>query len=308
MKDIFHYQTIEGVSNKVSYITAASDNSVITEKPVLCQFNAGWLNAIMILCTIGIFLLCYTGSWVWRRYCKDIFTRIIQHHDSLRTVFKRKGDRMVQVIRGLTDGDLFDFHLINAINMPQSVLKMKINQIQASMDLTHGPLVKLALIKEADGEHLLIVIHQMIIDHMSWRILLEDFNTAYQQVKSNEDIVLPNKTDSYLKWSDYLYKYAESERLLFEKEYWTKIENVYAPSIPVDIQGQIAKVKDNRQVYRQFNVRETENIMNAIQGQDHFTIETVLLTALGLTVKHQTGSNTSLVHLGNHGRTHQSEA
>ncbi|MFP3422276.1 condensation domain-containing protein, partial [Bacillus sp. SIMBA_161] len=78
---------------------------------------------------------------------------------------------------------------------------MKINQIQASMDLTHGPLVKLALIKEADGEHLLIVIHQMIIDHMSWRILLEDFNTAYQQVKSNEDIVLPNKTDSYLKWS-----------------------------------------------------------------------------------------------------------
>ncbi|MEH7663476.1 condensation domain-containing protein, partial [Bacillus velezensis] len=180
-------------------------------------------------------------------------------------------------------------------------------QIQASMDLTHGPLVKLALIKEADGEHLLIVIHQMIIDHMSWRILLEDFNTAYQQVKSNEDIVLPNKTDSYLKWSDYLYKYAKSERLLFEKEYWTKIENVYAPSIPVDIQGQIAKVKDNRQVYRQFNVRETENIMNAIQGQDHFTIETVLLTALGLTIKHQTDSNTSLVHLGNHGRTHQSE-
>ncbi|MDX7896967.1 non-ribosomal peptide synthetase [Bacillus velezensis] len=308
VKDIFHYQTIEGVSNKVSYITAASDNSVITGEARLVPIQC-WLAESHndTLHHRNLSFMLYREAGFGEDIVKDIFTRIIQHHDSLRTVFKRKGDRMVQVIRGLTDGDLFDFHLINAINMPQSVLKMKINQIQASMDLTHGPLVKLALIKEADGEHLLIVIHQMIIDHMSWRILLEDFNTAYQQVKSNEDIVLPNKTDSYLKWSDYLYKYAESERLLFEKEYWTKIENVYTPSIPVDIQGQIAKVKDNRQVYRQFNVRETENIMNAIQGQDHFTIETVLLTALGLTVKHQTGSNTSLVHLGNHGRTHQSE-
>ncbi|WP_318628513.1 condensation domain-containing protein, partial [Paenibacillus polymyxa] len=60
-------------------------------------------------------------------------------------------------------------------------LEAKVTEIQSSMDLSAGPLVKLGWFRTAEGDHLLIAIHHLVVDGVSWRILFEDFSTGYEQ-------------------------------------------------------------------------------------------------------------------------------
>lgn len=50
---------------------------------------------------------------------------------------------------------------------PAHAVANKANQIQSSMELSQGPLMKLGLFKCADGDHLLIAIHHLVIDGVS---------------------------------------------------------------------------------------------------------------------------------------------
>ncbi|WP_318628512.1 condensation domain-containing protein, partial [Paenibacillus polymyxa] len=60
-------------------------------------------------------------------------------------------------------------------------LEAKANEIQSSIHLSEGPLVKLGWFRTAEGDHLLIAIHHLVVDGVSWRILFEDFSTGYEQ-------------------------------------------------------------------------------------------------------------------------------
>ena len=77
--------------------------------------------------------------------------------------------------------------------------------------------MKLGLFHLDDGDRLLIVIHHLVIDGVSWRILFEDIETLYGQYKQGEKLVLPPKTDSFKLWSEQLSKYANSKDI-FKRE------------------------------------------------------------------------------------------
>jgi iturin family lipopeptide synthetase B len=77
-------------------------------------------------------------------------------------------------------------------------MKEKCNEIQSSIDLENGPLVKLALFKTENGEHLLITIHHLVIDGVSWRILLEDFSEGYRQVSRGRKVEFQAKSNSFM--------------------------------------------------------------------------------------------------------------
>ncbi|MCZ7019437.1 condensation domain-containing protein, partial [Salmonella enterica] len=54
-------------------------------------------------------------------------------------------------------------------------------EAQRSLDLSQGPLLRAVLVGMADGsQRLLLVIHHLVVDGVSWRILLEDLQTAYR--------------------------------------------------------------------------------------------------------------------------------
>ena len=53
--------------------------------------------------------------------------------------------------------------------------------------------------------------------------LLEDLETAYQQIKSKQKVALPAKTASYKTWAERLQTLAESASLKQELPYWTAV-------------------------------------------------------------------------------------
>ena len=101
------------------------------------------------------------------------------------------------------------------------------NKLQSSLNISKGPMIQIGIINIGSSEQrLLIVIHHLVIDGVSWRILLEDLMIAYNGE------TLPPKTISYGRWAKALQEYADSEALEKQEiEYW--INQPSAPSLPL---------------------------------------------------------------------------
>lgn len=107
----------------------------------------------------------------------------------------KKGN-LRQENRGI-DGQLFlsEIHTVEAVEQEEiaAFIEKEAGRMQAGFDLETGPLVKFGLFKTREGDHLLIIIHHLVVDGVSWRILLEDFTAAYRFLENGETVELPAK-------------------------------------------------------------------------------------------------------------------
>ena len=71
--------------------------------------------------------------------------------------------------------------------MPNEFEK-KCNELQTSMNLSQGPLVKAAVFKLSTGKVMVLCIHHYVIDGVSWRIILDDFEVGVKQFKEKQEI------------------------------------------------------------------------------------------------------------------------
>ena len=107
---------------------------------------------------------------------------------------------------------------------------------QASLDLAAGPLVRVVFF-DVGPQHpgpLLIIVHHLAVDGVSWRILLEDLQTAHAQLARGEVVKLPSKTTSFKFWAERLRDYAHSTELRQELAYWVAQSQKPVSRLPVD--------------------------------------------------------------------------
>ncbi|TGU89716.1 non-ribosomal peptide synthetase, partial [Mesorhizobium sp. M00.F.Ca.ET.186.01.1.1] len=186
-----------------------------------------WNQARMLFCRDGL-----EREWV-----VETLNALVLQHDALRMRFRETEQGIVQFHQG-NEGKLFGFHVFDCTEELDIAEKVeeKANEWQAGMNLQEGPLVQAALFMTRTGDHLLLAIHQLVVDEASWRIILEDFQTAYKQKAAGESIALPNKTHSYQSWAEELHNAANSKKLTSELGYWRKIASCPTRPLPQDQQ------------------------------------------------------------------------
>lgn len=96
--------------------------------------------------------------------------------------------------------------------------------IQENIDPCNGSMMAVALFRMTDGDRLLIVLHHLVIDGLSWRILLEDLEFGYSRRRQGLDAALPLKSDSFRLWASRLNDFAASKMIAAERSYWKEIE------------------------------------------------------------------------------------
>ncbi len=239
-------------------------------------------------------------------YIEKIFTRIVSHHDALRMVYKFEDDTVIQENRGI-EGELFELKVMNLeVKKAEAVIEQETIRLQKEINLSAGPLVKLILFKGAEdaGDHLFVTIHHMVVDGVSWRILLEDFETAYQQLEEGKEIAFQEKTDSFKRWARELSEYAENYHLLSQVPYWTAVEGMAAPPIPVDteIGDRARKFGETDIIPIQLSGKETLRLLTKVNWAYNTEINDILLAALALTFRQWAGLEKVLVNLEAHGR------
>lgn len=100
-------------------------------------------------------------------------------------------------------------------------MEKKIETLEASLDIENGPLIRAAVFDgNGSRQKMFLAAHHLIIDGVSWRILLEDLEMVYKQLADRKPPSLPAKTSSYFDWSMSLQKYAQSAELKKEIPYW----------------------------------------------------------------------------------------
>ncbi|HEU5086649.1 MAG TPA: condensation domain-containing protein, partial [Roseiflexaceae bacterium] len=155
---------------------------------------------------------------------RSSFEALVMRHESLRTVFRANAQGMAEQIIE-TDCKL-DIPLIDLCGLPEPQRMERaheeIKRINATpFDLEQGPLLKVGLIRLAPEEHLLLVVmHHIISDDWSNRIIIGEFATQYHaRVQGQEPVLpaLPIQYADYAAWQRNWLEAGEKERQL---TYW----------------------------------------------------------------------------------------
>ncbi|MFL9989727.1 condensation domain-containing protein, partial [Paraburkholderia sediminicola] len=75
-------------------------------------------------------------------------------------------------------------------------------RVQQQLDLRRGPLLKAAYLDVGrHGQRVLLAIHHLAVDGVSWRILLEELQQAYAQAERGEAMALGARSTPFSVWS-----------------------------------------------------------------------------------------------------------
>ncbi|MEH2206526.1 MAG: amino acid adenylation domain-containing protein [Nostoc sp.] len=237
---------------------------------------------------------------------QQVVQQLLVHHDALRLRFVQSGSNWQQFNDLSNDTIAFSSYDLSAIPDAEqkAALETTAATLQASLNLSSGSLVQVAFFALGTDKpsRLLIVIHHLAVDGVSWRILLEDLKTGYQQLSKGERIQLPPKTTSFKYWAIRLTQYARSGALESELAYWLTLSRQHVNRIPMDYPSRDNTVASARTVSVSLSPEETRALLQEVPSAYKTQINDVLLTALVQVLGNWTGNNSLLLNLEGHGR------
>jgi non-ribosomal peptide synthase protein (TIGR01720 family) len=232
---------------------------------------------------------------------------LLEHHDALRLRFVREegGWRQAGTLPGAVP-----FAMLDLSALPQAershALERAAGALQAGLNLENGPIVRAAVFHFGSGEpdRLLLAIHHLAVDGVSWRILLEDLWTACEQLGRGEGVKLPPKTTSFRSWAEGLAERTHSGAFDSELEHWLEAAGAPVAPLPVDISSpaEANTVASARSIAVSLRPDETEALLQEVPRAYQTQINDVLLAALARAFRNWTGKRYLRVDLEGHGR------
>ncbi|MBR2564034.1 MAG: amino acid adenylation domain-containing protein, partial [Paenibacillus sp.] len=307
MKDLFHYPTIATLSLQLQTVERTASQAEVTGEVMLTPIQRWFFEQKPVdVHHSNQAFMQFSKHGYDEEAVREAVHQLVVHHDALRTVYYQTENGYTAWNRSAGENEaLFDLEVVDFNGVHNDVkerIEAKANDIQASINLEDGPLVKLGLFRCPEGDHLLIAIHHLVVDGVSWRILLEDFATGYEQALQGQPIRLPLKTDSFQTWAKQLADYANGTVMDREREFWQDIEQLSYEPLPKDFEQGRSKLKDSGVVTVRWSVEETEQLLKQAHRAYHTEMNDLLLTALGRAVQAWSGHDRVLVNLEGHGR------
>jgi amino acid adenylation domain-containing protein/non-ribosomal peptide synthase protein (TIGR01720 family) len=233
---------------------------------------------------------------------------VLEHHDALRLRFVRADSGWLQENAPKETQRVFSVHDLSGIEEHRRAAALEATgaAIQASLNLTDGPLVRVAFFNmgEETSSRLLIAVHHLAIDGVSWRILLEDLQSAYEQLKNGAEIaVLPPKTSSYKQWAEAVRDYANTDELLSELDHWTSVvRSDGLKSLPIDHGAVVNRESTAQTLTLSLSADETQALLQKVPEAYRSQPNDALLSALAVALTEWAGPGKFVVNLEGHGR------
>jgi amino acid adenylation domain-containing protein/non-ribosomal peptide synthase protein (TIGR01720 family) len=229
---------------------------------------------------------------------------LYRRHDALRLRYRKDGD-----------GWKADFVPLNDAMIAASVelsapggsggFEQWAAAVRDGIDIKAGPLFKAAYLA-GEGPappRLLLVLHHLVVDGVSWRIILDDLRLACSQWEKGQAVALGRKSDSYQSWASALLEYSRTESLAAERGYWLSTLEREVPPLPVDRLAPAADTRVHRQVeLLRWNADETTALLSGCHDAYRTQINELLLSGLLLAIHRWTGHRAVRIAMEGHGR------
>jgi amino acid adenylation domain-containing protein/non-ribosomal peptide synthase protein (TIGR01720 family) len=309
LRNFFRFPTIAELTPYIKRLSSPADQSLVTGTIPLTPIQEYFFEKVKRdPHHFNQALMLFTPQRFETEILQVAFQKLQEHHDALRITIREEKAETVQTINGPDHPlslEVYDYRqLPGARSEAIKKLETKANEIQASIDLPKGPLMKLGLFHLDNGDYLLVVIHHLVIDGVSWRILLEDFEIAYRLAQEGKEIQLALKTTSFKEWAQQLYRYANSKEFLKERTHWEELQQTAVSPLPKKqgTQKQKSLLKDSRGQSFELSLQDTEKLLNQVNRAYNTEINDILLVGLSLALHRWAGMENALVALEGHGR------
>ena len=195
------------------------------------------------------------------------------------------------------------FEVVNlrGTSSESSALAAHAGRLQASFDLAVAPLAAFGLYRLSDGDRLLLVLHHLIVNGVSWRILFEDLGQAYQQALRG-DVAALGPAGSYFEFARAQAEYARTPALAGETAFWTEVESVPALRIPPDFDHPGNRYSETATLNSELDESDTEALLTTAHRAYNTAINDLLLTALARAAKARCGMDRMRLLVEGHGR------
>ncbi|HLZ86559.1 MAG TPA: amino acid adenylation domain-containing protein [Puia sp.] len=303
VKEIFLYPTIRELAARLKRIGLAADQSIVTGEsrltPIQQLFFEG---AVVSKHHYNQSVLLQFAQGISAGLAEQIAEALQEHHDALRMVFVREAGRVFMQNRG-TDMKVSvqEYDLTQSGNDHIELL-LRCNDLQAGIGLVEGPLMKLGVFHLRDGSRLLIVIHHLVVDGVSWRVLLEDIETLYRQLSAGSAVSLPQKTAPFLSWSSHLSAYRQSPSFARGRAYWSKRIGKQEPGVPRDHPEGVNIAGESRLETVRLSGLSTQRLLTEAHQPFGTRVTDLLLCGFLLSLRRQYGMSVVQVDMENHGR------
>ncbi|BBL77218.1 non-ribosomal peptide synthetase [Methylomagnum ishizawai] len=238
---------------------------------------------------------------------------LVGHHDALRLRYREEGGAWVQRYAEASPSELM--WLREAADAQE--IERIAQEAQRSLDLQAGPLLRAVHIAVADGSYrLLLVAHHLVVDGVSWRILLEDLRTGLEASGRKPEQAggsygrqpqAPSpESPAFKTWAEHLRDEAASPARLAELPYWAAQLAGSTPYLPQDYPGPRGCFAEAETYRLRLDRGDTQRLTQAAPLAYRARIDDLLLTALARTLCRWSGQPDLLVELESHGREDRS--
>ncbi|TBU98722.1 condensation domain-containing protein, partial [Phytopseudomonas dryadis] len=236
--------------------------------------------------------------------CSDIeleaaLTAVYGHHDALRLRFTQQASGWEAETAPV---DATEGLFASVVASGLSDLAEQAGRVQASLDPSGGPLFRAVVYQVPKGRRLLLLVaHHLVVDSVSWRILLEDLQQVCQQLQAGGQPTLSAKTSALQAWTEALYAQAHKPALQVQQDYW--LEQLQAVSaLPLDHpQGGRANHL-GRTVYTRLDKDSTRRLLQEAPKAYRTQVNDLLLAALSRVLSRWIGQPAVSLLLEGHGR------
>ncbi|MEU1066673.1 non-ribosomal peptide synthetase [Streptomyces albidoflavus] len=237
---------------------------------------------------------------------RTVLTALTAHHDGLRLRAEPGGDGWRLRIAETEDGPLLTRTDLGGLpaGRREAAVAEAAARIQEGFPLAEGPLLRAHLLTgPGTPARLLLAAHHLVVDVVSWRVLLEDLETGYAQARSGRPVELPARTASFQEWAVRLREHTAAGGFAEEVAYWKAVEAARAQAgrLPVDLEG-ANTVATERSVTVRLTPKETEALLRQAPAAYRTRANDLLLSAVWRAVADATGHDAVPVALEGHGR------
>ncbi|MGH8383535.1 amino acid adenylation domain-containing protein, partial [Pseudomonas sp.] len=298
-RDLFQHQTVASLARIAS--TAAVEQAVqlpvegaLPLTPVqhaffeLAQFQRAHWNQSLLL---------QPRNALQAGALERALEHLLGQHDALRLSFVAQAEGWQQAYVAEPPAGLL---WQRQVDSAQALLAL-CEEAQRSLSLEQGMLLRAVLAQLPDGsQRLLLVIHHLAVDGVSWRILLEDLQANYERCLLHKAPLAMSKTSSYKAWAERLLDNAATRT--GECRWWQQHLAGAHESLPVrNAQGSLLN-RHGRKQQLQLDAELTRQLLQEAPAAYRTQVNDLLLTALARVIRRWTGHDSTLIELEGHGR------
>ncbi|CAM2196822.1 Amino acid adenylation domain protein [Paraburkholderia kururiensis] len=224
---------------------------------------------------------------------------LAQRHDALRLRFVKQEEGWKQVAVHEIGEDLVRSEPLASLGE----LEAACGRIQASLDIERGPVWRLGYFETPEGQtRLLVAIHHLSVDGVSWRVLLNELQTAYGQAERGEPVTLPAPSTSWRTWVRHLLRYARSAELMHELAWWQVALDAPALRGGRVFSERTPHAQPQKTLRTKLSADLTALLLREAPRAYRLRVDEVLLAALSRSICEVTSRDEVLVELEGHGR------